>query len=106
MSTSPIRNQQISSPLPDWKKYMFCVLGIVISVVLPILRRMLPKIVEKSSVVFWGTAAPFLITGAFSLLAGVLVVAFAGDNVKTWTWQACVIAGYAWDSTLQKIVQP
>jgi hypothetical protein len=41
------------------------------------------------------------VIGLFSLLVGVLVVAFAGDTIKD--WKLAVLLGYSWDSTLQKL---
>lgn len=81
--------------------YMFCVGGILISIVLPILRKSLPGggLTERREL--WKFAKPFLIVGGFSLLTALLVVAFSGDSLSE--WKAALLAGYAWDSTLQKM---
>jgi hypothetical protein len=87
--------------------YGFCVLGILVSVVLPLLRKMLPGqsgVAGLESV--WTAVKPYVVIGAFSLIVGVLIVAFGGDAVKKWSWQTAILAGYAWDSTLQKIAKP
>jgi hypothetical protein len=83
--------------------YLTCALGIVISVVLPILRAMLPKPLESRGTArgIWEIAWPYLVLGVFSLVGAVLIVAAAGDTLKD--WRAAVLAGYAWDSTLQKL---
>jgi hypothetical protein len=87
--------------------YLVIALGIVISVVLPILRLYFPKakgvtVAEESKT--WSIAKPYLALGIGSLLTSLLIMAFAGDSLNT--WKAALLAGYAWDSTLQKIVKP
>lgn len=84
-----------------WTIYLWCVAGIVISIVLPILRAMLPKPPTAAAAVsLWQTVKPFVVVGLFSALAASLIVAFAGDNLD---WKSALLAGYAWDSTLQRI---
>lgn len=95
--------------------YGWCVLGIMISVVLPILwqavYRYFPKeppamrgtltgfapIVED----IWKIILPYLLLGLASALAAVLIIAVLGDTIKD--YRAAILAGYAWDSTLQKL---
>lgn len=90
--------------------YGWCVLGIVISVILPILRQALPKPAAMGAVAgagggrlaeIWHIAWPYLALGLFSALSALLVVAGAGDSLKD--YRAALLAGYAWDSTLQKL---
>jgi len=89
--------------------YIFCVLGIVISVVLPILRKCIPTPKEPAlrkvrlGSRFWIIEKPYFILAIFSLVAGLLTVASAGDSVKDWNWFNALLIGYAWDSTIQKI---
>jgi hypothetical protein len=95
--------------------YLWCVLGIVISVLLPILwqavYRYFPKptgpiaalAVPVSLISFWRLATPYLVLGATSMLTAVLIIAFAGDSLTD--YRAALLAGYAWDSTLQKLRQ-
>lgn len=97
----------------DVHAYLWCALGIVISVLLPILweavYRYFPKPKPAAAVMpagaavgaFWRAAVPYLILGAASLLTAVLVVAFVGDTMKD--YRAALLGGYAWDSTLQKL---
>ena len=93
--------------LTGFQVYVFCVIGIAISVILPILRKLLPNSGKFNKfVLFWDLAKPYLIIGAFSLIVGVLVVAFAGNATEDWGWKTAVLAGYAWDSTSQKIGKP
>ena len=89
--------------------YLWCVLGILISILLPILRALLPKppTVQGSRGIvstFWTHAKPYLVVGLFSFLSGFLIVAFTWGTLND--WRAALLAGYAWDSTLQKIVKP
>ena len=99
-------------PLTLLQTYVLCVVGIIISIVLPILRNLLPKPPEanlqdaQSSfwTVFWQKSTPYLVVGLFSLLTGLLVVAFTFSTLND--WRAALLAGYAWDSTLQKLTNP
>lgn len=89
--------------------YSWCVLGILISILLPILRGLLPKPpgvqgVRSTLSTFWTYAKPYVVVGMFSLLTGFLIVAFTWGTLHD--WRAALLAGYAWDSTLQKIAKP
>ena len=92
--------------------YYCCVLGIMISILLPILRGLLPQpagmVKANAAGTFlsdlWIQAKPYLVVGLFSLLTGILIVAFTYGTLKD--WRAALLAGYAWDSTLQKITKP
>ena len=95
----------------DPKIYGWCVLGIIISVILPILRQSLPKpatagfaahVSEGSRLGrFWTVAWPYLALGLFSALSAFLIVASVGNSLND--YRAALLAGYAWDSTLQKL---
>ena len=83
-------------------QYGWCVAGILISIVLPILRRLLPQPrTFTSELPPWKRYA---VIGMFSLVTAVIVVAFSRDSVSSWQWYDAVLAGYAWDSTLQKVI--
>jgi hypothetical protein len=82
--------------------YGFCALGVVVSVVLPILREMLPKAsqgITRSAL--WVAARPYVILGLFSLVVALLLVAFLQGQLTD--WRAALLAGYSADSTLQKL---
>ena len=84
-----------------WLTYLWCVAGIIISIVLPILKAMLPKPPAAAAAAsLWETVKPFVVVGLFSALAAILIIAFAGNNLD---WKSALLAGYAWDSTLQRI---
>lgn len=75
--------------------------GVVISVVLPLVRALLPK--PPSAVgggTAWDRVRPYVATGVFSLIVALLVVATMGDQLDSWA--TALLAGYLWDSTLQK----
>ncbi|HAR45562.1 MAG: hypothetical protein A2X56_08630 [Nitrospirae bacterium GWC2_57_13] len=86
--------------------YLFCTMGIVISVVLPILSQSVPRPkpdamgISLARPKLWILAKPYVVIGIFSLLVGILVVASAADTIKD--WRLAVLLGYSWDSTLQK----
>jgi UDP-N-acetylglucosamine:LPS N-acetylglucosamine transferase len=88
-------------PLPT---YLWCVLGIVISVLLPILTALLPKPLGKTLAAgVMPEIRPYLVTGLFGIVAAIVVIAAAGDGARTWSHAQALIAGYSWDSTLQKL---
>jgi hypothetical protein len=97
----------------DLAIYLWCVLGILVSIALPILRGLLPKpppppgaaaLPAGFLAALWIHAKPYLVVGLFSLLTGVLIVAFTHGTLVD--WRAALLAGYAWDSTLQKLTKP
>ncbi len=87
--------------------YLYCSLGVIISVILPILRQALPAPKGGTAGVMailprvWEKTKPYVALGIFSILTSLLLLAFAGDTIKD--WRAALLVGYAWDSTLQKL---
>lgn len=91
-----------------WQAYLFCVSGIVLSVIIPILRAGLPKPGKGGTAGISGAfaamakvAGPYIKLGLFSLAVGVLLIAFAGNSLTD--WRLALLLGYSWDSTLQKL---
>src|ERR1700744_406569 len=87
--------------------YLAVVRGILLSTALPILRSLLPRPPAAAAALavdggVWAELRPFVVIGSFSVLTAVLVLAFAGDAFHQWKWYQALLAGYAWDSTLQK----
>ena len=78
-------------------------LGILLSIVLPLLRAQLPTAGTRGNKPFMELAKPYLIVGLFSILTSVLVLAFVYTDELD--WRGALLAGYAWDSTLQKLTQ-
>jgi hypothetical protein len=78
--------------------YASVVIGIIISVVLPLLRGLLPK--PPSAIAGNNWWKPYLYTGLFSLITALLVVAAVGSQLDSWS--TALLAGYMWDSTIQK----
>lgn len=89
----------------------WCLLGIVISVLLPGLwasvRQHFPNapgndqkgVIETQGIL--DVMKPYLVLGAASACTAFLVLAFAGESLTD--PRAALLAGYAWDSTLQKL---
>ena len=87
----------------DLQLYLFASLGVLISIVLSILRALLPQPPKQGLVEAKTTKdiiKPYLITGLFSLISGILIYAGFVEEIEP---KAAILAGYAWDSTLQKI---
>lgn len=57
----------------------------------------------RVAVAAWPIVRKYFLLLAFSLLTALLIVSLLGDTIDT--WQAAFVAGYAWDSTIQKITQ-
>lgn len=101
----------------NWEHFLWVAAGVAVSIILPLIRPLLPSpqaqvLAKKKGLSFWErfcdwatkvwrVARPYVVTGIFSLIISLLVLAYFGENLKT--WQAAFLAGYAFDSTLQKI---
>lgn len=80
--------------------------GVVISVVLPVLVAAVKKAFPSTSPLglesttdLWQVAKPYLLLGALSVVVGALIALIMPQT----TVQLAVLAGYAWDKTLQTI---
>jgi hypothetical protein len=93
--------------------YIACAAGVVLSVIIPILAKAVrqqfdvggPADVSGIGLFWravWQSSRRYIVLGSFSLAVALLIVALVGDTLKT--WQTALVAGYLWDSTLQKIV--
>lgn len=96
-----------------WQVYIACAGGVVLSIAIPVLAKAVRQQfnvggpAELGGILLlvrtiWQRLRPYAILAAFSLAVSLLIVAFLGENLRT--WQLALLAGYAWDSTLQKIV--
>jgi hypothetical protein len=86
--------------------FAFAALGVVASVMLPVLRAALPAPPTLAGG-WWQVARPYVALAFFSLLVSLLVLAAAeaaDKPLRAW-WEA-LLAGYVSDSTLQKLKQP
>lgn len=109
----------------DWSLleiYGFIVIGIIISIIIPILRTLLPKsnrealaktlrgTDEKKELKFgavaFEAAKPYLYLAIFSIVTAVIVLAYLDSSASkiTIVWSNAVIYGFTWDSVLQKAV--
>lgn len=94
-----------------WQAYITSAGGVVLSIIIPVLARAVReqfymggpaelsglRILARAS---WRVMRPYLLLGAFSLVVALLIIAVAGETLRT--WESALIAGYLWDSTLQK----
>jgi hypothetical protein len=81
--------------------YLSVAAGVAISVLLPLIRALLPLPPQPlRGLPPWERCRPYIMTGIFSLVVALLVVAAMGSQLDTWS--KALIAGYLWDSTLQK----
>ena len=91
--------------------YGYCVAGVALSILIPILRKAIPQAgghpqsaenwFVRLARAFWQAAKPYVIIFLFSLAVGVVVVVFGGNSLND--PGKAFLAGYAWDSTIQKI---
>lgn len=86
--------------------YFACALGVAISVLLPVMRAALPKPAQGEGAGvsgwfprFWAAVWPYLVLAVFSLAVGAVIMAAMDLN----EWKAALLAGYASDSTLQRL---
>jgi hypothetical protein len=86
--------------------------GIMLSLFVPIATRALKTFVQATTKKgarwqrFWAFAKPYVgVAVASAVLAFFLLVVYkAGDQQFIDNWAKAVLFGYAWDSTVQKIV--
>jgi hypothetical protein len=88
----------VHAHLSFWLAYLLVSIGIAISIILPILRGLIPVPPPLVPVV---AVRPYLVVGAVSLLTALLIVALNDGQFSS--PYAALLAGYAWDSTLQKV---
>lgn len=89
--------------------YLCVALGVFISIMLPLLRALLPRpkaaALARKKISYgtrvWNFVKPYVYTGIFSLVVAILILAIFGDTIDT--WQKSLLAGYTADSTLQKL---
>jgi hypothetical protein len=96
----------------NWDLYIWCVGGIIISVLLPVLWVAVrsyfpvkagPAGLRDDGKALWAVVKPYLLLGIASAATALIVMFALGDQVAT--AKAAMLAGYAWDSTLQKLTK-
>lgn len=88
----------------DWNMYLWCAIGVIISVILPPLSQYIKgefSIAERGGKEIWIILKPYVGLIVLSLIISLLIIAFMGDIIPD--WKGALLAGYASDSTLQKI---
>jgi chromate transport protein ChrA len=90
-----------------WSTYLAVVAGIVISVLYPILRQALPRPRVGVAGVpgflprAWNASKPYIVTLIFAFVTAPLIMAFLGDKLDS--WPAALLAGFAWEATIEKV---
>ncbi len=69
---------------------------------MPAAKRATPWLVRIAAAA-WPQVRKYFVLLAFSLLTALLIIAALGDSIGS--LGAAFVAGYAWDSTIQKITQ-
>jgi hypothetical protein len=97
----------------NWNLYAWCVLGIIISVVLPSLwaavrvywpvQKAAPAGLSDGAGRLWASIKPYFVLGVASTLTAVILMFALGEQVSS--AGGALLAGYAWDSTLQKLAK-
>ena len=97
-------------PPSDWTTYCWIVVGVFVSLVMPIVRQLavpppgLPHGFRAVVQHIWPTARPYVFMGIFSFMAAIVIL--AGVRVKTLQidskWGAFLL-GYFCDATIQKL---
>jgi hypothetical protein len=63
-----------------------------------------PSRIHEAFDSIWKVIMPYALLGVTSAITAVLIVAVAGDKMAH-SPAAAILAGYAWDSTLQKLLR-
>lgn len=95
-----------------WQTYLWCAAGVALSILIPVLARAVRSSFDLGSPaargrtarilgLMWRVMRPYVALAALSLTVAAVIVAMFGEALGD--PGAALIAGYAWDSTLQKI---
>ena len=93
----------------DFIVFLWIVVGVLLSVIVPVAVRTLRPKTEAEGLAdnsFFNTLKPYLKYGFASVVVGFLtlvVVKYTGGQFSS--WPQALMAGYLWDSTIQKIKQ-
>jgi len=87
---------------------LWITVGVMISVILPVLRKSYPQVTAEGAKTFWWrlweTGRPYLVLGVGSLLTALLILAgLANTGTQITTWHQALLLGYFADATLQKL---
>jgi len=100
-------NQLKMIPMEDIWTYIYIFGGILISFLLPVLQKEIPTqkntmtLRERAALRWKEVVIPYFAIMLFSALTALLLLAFFEQPITD--WRAALLAGYAWDSTIQKI---
>ena len=101
----------------DVNSYLAAAGGVATSILLPVMvravraefnmatpaaKKVKPWLV-RVAITAWPIVRKYFLLLLFSFLTALLIISFLGDSITA--WQGAFIAGYTWDSTIQKITQ-
>ena len=105
--------------MSDLSLLMFTALGILVSIVLPILSKSVRQFVrsdveqhgkKRGFKKFWRMIRPYVLVGLFSLVTATVVLAVYKSNLPpeqpgfVSSWSQAFLYGYTYDATLQKLL--
>jgi formate hydrogenlyase subunit 3/multisubunit Na+/H+ antiporter MnhD subunit len=100
--------------MTDWMLYLWVVLGVLLSVLVPVFMKWLREFTSDLgrgsgdvAAKVWLFARPYVKLAVASSVIGLLALAiyragFSGDKIVLDTWAKALLFGYVWDSTFQK----
>jgi hypothetical protein len=91
----------VPAELSYWTEVSFAAIGVVLSVLLPVLYAVVKKLWPNTGLEdwteVWKLIFPYVALGVFSLVVAILLSAAADFESR----EAAVMAGFAWDKTLE-----
>ena len=100
--TEIIAAEASTTALSDWSVYLWLVFGIIVSFVMPVVRKLIT--LGQTERAWTDAIRPYLFLAVFSFLAALVIL--AGIHVKKLqidsTWGAFLL-GYFADATIQKL---
>jgi hypothetical protein len=91
----------VPAELPYWTEVLFAAIGVVLSVLMPVLYAVVKKLWPETGLNDWADVweliFPYAVLGVFSLVVAILLSAAADFESR----EAALIAGFAWDKTLE-----
>lgn len=91
----------VPAELPYWTEVLFAAIGVVLSVLMPVLYAVVKKLWPETGLNDWADVweliFPYAVLGVFSLVVAILLSAAADFESR----ESALIAGFAWDKTLE-----
>jgi hypothetical protein len=91
----------VPADLSYWTEVFFAAIGVVLSILLPVLytvvKRLWPQTGLTEWTEVWKLIFPYVVLGVFSLVVAILLSAAADFESR----ESAVMAGFAWDKTIE-----